>query len=126
MQVDEFSSVYIENDSAKLKVKLLPFEAQLFPVFGLSADDVDGDGIDDLILVGNLTATQPEIGPHDAGIGLVLKGDGSGRFVSMNPANSGFVVKGQGRQISVLKDISGNKIYFVARNNDSILSFKHK
>jgi hypothetical protein len=126
MQVDEFSSVYIENDSAKLKVKLLPFEAQLFPVFGLSADDVDGDGNEDLILVGNLTATQPEIGPHDAGIGLVLKGNGKGRFASMNPANSGFVVKGEGRQISVLKDISGNNIYFVARNNDTTLSFKHK
>lgn len=122
--VDGLSSVYLQNNGTSFDVKPLPQEAQLFPVYTMLADDVDGDGIDDLVMAGNLTATQPEIGPFDAGLGLVLKGNGTGSFTPLAPAKSGFVVKGEAREIVSLKNAKGEKIYVVSRNNNSVLSFK--
>jgi len=122
--VDGFSSVYLQNDGQSFTVKSLPNEAQLFPVYSMIADDIDQDGNIDLMLVGNLNATQPEIGPFDAGLGLVLKGDGKGNFSSLTPSQSGFVVKGEAREIVSLRNALGKKIYLVSRNNDTVLSFK--
>ncbi|MFZ6013398.1 MAG: FG-GAP-like repeat-containing protein [Bacteroidota bacterium] len=126
MQADMLSSVYLKNEGAAFVTSPLPFEAQLFPVFDLRAEDVDGDGQEDLIMVGNQTLTQPEIGPYDAGLGLVLKSNGNGEFRPLSPAKSGFFVKGEGRKIEVLQNVAGEKIYLVARNNNTVLTFKKK
>ena len=124
MRVDGFSSLYLQNDMMSFKPIPLPFEAQLFPIFAIQVDDVDMDGFDDMLLAGNLTATQPEFGPYDAGLGLFLKGNGKGEFVALSPDRSGFIVKGEGREIRLLKNSHGEKVYLVSRNNDTVKAFK--
>jgi hypothetical protein len=124
LTVDDLSSVYIRNTGTSFQKFELPFEAQLFPVFSICTDDVDADGNDDILLVGNLTATQPEIGPHDAGLGLLLKGNGKGEFVPMTPAQSGFVVFGEGRDVKAYRNSTSEMVYIVAVNNGKVVSFK--
>lgn len=124
MQVKDFSSVYLQHNGSSFKPVPLPFEAQLFPVFAIYVDDVDMDGFDDMLLTGNLTATQPEFGPYDAGLGLFLKGNGKGGFAALSPMASGFVVRGEGREIRQLKNPRGEKVYLVSRNNDTVKAFK--
>jgi hypothetical protein len=80
----------------------LPVEAQLFPIFALCVDDVNGDGKSDLIAAGNLNAVQTEIGRYDAGYGIVLSGDAKGGFKAIPSQVSGFVVRGEGRDIKSL------------------------
>jgi hypothetical protein len=124
LTIDMLQSVYLRNDGQHFEVVPLPMEAQVFPLETMLSDDVDHDGNLDIILAGNFTATQPDIGPYDAGIGLVLKGDGHGHFESFSPMRSGFVVKGEARDIAVVHTSQNQKIYLVSRNNDSLVAFQ--
>jgi hypothetical protein len=125
MQVEELRSVLLKNDSGKFQLIPLPIEAQFFPVYGIKTSDVNDDGNLDVLLTGNLSATQPDFGSYDAGVGLVLLGDGKANFSSILPDQSGFVTLGDGRDIAILKDANSRELlYLVARNNQSMLMFK--
>jgi hypothetical protein len=120
-----FSSVYIENlGGKKFSIRNLPVDAQLFPIYAFCVDDINNDGNDDILAVGNLDATQPEFGRYDAGRGIVMLGDGRGYFKAMDSQQSGFVVRGQGRDIKLINLPQHRTLYLVARNNDTIKGFK--
>ncbi len=123
MKVNLLSSVYLKNVKGKFEVIPLPMEAQLFPVYAIKTDDVNNDGFTDVLLAGNFTATQPDFGPYDAGLGLVLLGNGKGNWRSLTPSESGFVVEGEARDIRSIKNSKNQRIYLVSRNNDSVLGF---
>src|SRR5213079_1647712 len=97
--------------------------AQLAPVYGILAQDVDGDGKPALLLAGNFDGVQPEIGRMSASYGLVLRGDGKGRFTPVRADQSGFVVPGQARDIQRVRTRHGD-LYVVTRNNDRPLMFR--
>jgi hypothetical protein len=118
------SSVYLENvEKRKFEVRILPKEAQYSAIYSILPADVDNDGFMDLLMVGNTDAVQPDIGRFDGSYGLILKNDKKGSFVAQ-PVSAGFVVKGQGRDIQVVKNSKGERIYIVARNNEQTLYFK--
>ena len=120
-----FASAYIENKGdGTFSIKNLPTEAQLFPIFAFCIDDVDGDGSKDIIAVGNLNAAQPDIGRYDSGYGIVLTGNGKGSFEALTSEQSGFVVRGEGRDVKSLVTSGSKKLYLVARNNSSIKVFQ--
>ena len=98
-------------------------EAQIAPVYGILAHDVDGDGATDLLLAGNLDGVKPEIGRMSEGRGLLLRGDGKGGFEPVRSAESGFLVPGQARDIVRVRTARGNLVV-VARNNDRMLAFR--
>lgn len=120
-----FSSIYLENTGdGQFIVHQLPKEAQLFPIFSFEITDVNLDGHADILAVGNLHAAQPEIGRHDAGYGLLLLGDGRGKFEAIANRESGFFVQGEGRAIESLMSAKNSRIYLVGRNNDGLLLFE--
>lgn len=87
-------------------------------------DDINGDGKIDVLLAGNLTATQPDFGPYDAGYGVVLLGNGLGGLRYLEPGKSGFFVKGEARDIKLIESKSKKTLYLVSRNNDWLLGFQ--
>jgi hypothetical protein len=101
----------------------LPLEAQIAPVYGMVALDFDGNGKLDLLLAGNFDGVKPEIGRMSAGYGLLLHGDGKGRFTPVRASQSGFVVPGQARDIQRVRTRQGD-LYVVTRNNDRPLIFR--
>jgi enediyne biosynthesis protein E4 len=120
-----FGSVYIENlGTGKLAVYKLPVEAQIFPIFSFCVEDLNDDGNADVLAVGNIDAVQPDFGRYDAGYGLALLGDGTGKFRAVGPQKSGFVVRGQGRSIKSLAGPTDKKVFLVSRNNDTIMVFE--
>jgi hypothetical protein len=124
MQATHFQSSYIENlGEGKFKIKVLPKAAQLAPVYGMQADDVDGDGNLDLLLVGNDYGTEVFTGRYDAFTGLYLRGNGKGGFAPVSTAKSGFFVEGNAKGMAQLFDASGQKLTLVAQNNDSLRIF---
>src|SRR5258705_10967319 len=94
----------------------LPRKAQIAPLYGILSGDFDHDGKLDLLLEGNYSGVQPEIGSMMASYGLMLHGDGHGGFTALNEAQSGFVVPGEARDIHRLPSIRGD-LYVVRRNN---------
>ncbi|MBC6368272.1 VCBS repeat-containing protein [Algoriphagus sp. AK58] len=120
-------SVWIENlGDGKFKVHELPTVAQIAPMNGIVAEDVNGDGVTDLLMVGNDYGNEIFIGRLDASIGWVLLGDGKGGFRSASPQESGFVVPGDAKALVKLTRKSGESLYFASQNRGKLLVFKLK
>ena len=123
-QTHTFATTLVRNDGGgRFTLVPLPDEAQLAPVYGMLATDVDRDGHTDLLLAGNFDGFRPEIGRMAASVGLLLRGDGKGTFTPVRAAESGFLVPGQSRDIQRIRSASG-ELYIVSRNNDRPLLFR--
>jgi len=119
-----FATTLVRNNGdASFTMVPLPREAQIAPVYGILASDVDGDGKPDLLLAGNFDGVKPELGRMSAGYGLFLRGDGKGHFTPEREVVSGFFVPGQARDIQRVRTRNGS-LYVVARNDDRPLIFR--
>ncbi|PYP54766.1 MAG: hypothetical protein DMD39_00080 [Gemmatimonadetes bacterium] len=119
-----FATTLVRNNGdGSFTMVPLPLEAQIAPVYGIVATDVDGDGKPDLLMAGNFDGVKPEIGKMSAGYGSYLRGNGKGNFSPVRELESGFFVPGQARDIQRLRTRNGY-IYIVSRNNDRPLVFR--
>jgi hypothetical protein len=123
-KVETFNSVWIEDKEGTYPIHPLPIEAQMFPIFSFLSDDFNHDGHSDILAVGNWYAVQPDFGRYDAGYGLLMLGDGTGNHKAQTFEQSGFYVKGEGRDIKSVTTAKGLQKIIVSRNNDSVLVFK--
>ena len=122
---DETRSCYFENlGNGKFVKHALPMEAQFAPVNAILCDDFDNDGIKDLLLAGNEYQTEVVTGRYDASYGCLLKGSNKAIFTAVPPAQSGFILKGDVKDLKFLQLASGKKIILAAVNNDSLRVFK--
>ncbi|UJH90357.1 VCBS repeat-containing protein [Antarcticibacterium sp. 1MA-6-2] len=118
-QVKSFASVFIENREDGFKIHPLPAEAQIAPINQILVEDFDNDDNPDLLIAGNLYASEVETPRADAGIGLLLKGDGKGKFQPVKARKSGFFVPGDVKDMEFLSTPNGRYI-ITAKNNDYI------
>jgi hypothetical protein len=122
-QADTFASLYLQNNGSGTFTPMpLPNPAQLSPIRGILARDVDGDGNLDLIVAGNLTEMEPNTTPPDAGNGLWLKGDGRGHFTPISPFESGFLAPRGVSGLALMKMPAGSAV-LVANTGDSLQAF---
>ncbi|MEL6252296.1 MAG: VCBS repeat-containing protein [Bacteroidota bacterium] len=105
-------------------LQALPIEAQVSPVFGIAIADMDGDTHMDIVLGGNFYALKPEVGRQDANFGVFLKGNSSKNFQYLSPEESGIYLRGEVRDMKVFEGKDSKPLLMVARNNESVLSFK--
>jgi hypothetical protein len=116
------SAVLRRTAGGTFSLTALPREAQLAPIYGIAARDIDGNGTMDLLVAGNFDGVKPEIGRMAASEGLVLLADGRGGFRAQRPAESGFRVPGQTRDLQRVRTARGER-FVVARNNAAPLVF---
>jgi hypothetical protein len=116
------TSVAINDGKGKFSLLPLPVEAQISSTYGLMADDLDRDGIVDILLAGNFFQAKPELGINAGSYGLVLKGLGKGKFTPLNSKQSGLLLKGAVRDVEAVKS-GQRKILVVAKNDDWVETF---
>ncbi len=122
-----FASVFIENTAnGDFTVTPLPDDIQMAPIFGFASADIDNDGNQDVLAVGNFYGNQPTIGRLDASYGHYLKWEKNGIWATVEPRYSGFAVNGEARDVRVLEGIDGKKIVLVSRKDSGIAVFKVK
>ena len=112
LEANTLESVILENTGNGFEVKSLPRIAQSFPIFSILPIDLNQDGNMDLILGGNQSYTRIRIGLMDAGLGLVLTGDGKGNFTPLSPSESGLAIKGDIKSILPIKTSKGTVLLF--------------
>jgi hypothetical protein len=118
---------YIENKgNGKFELRSLPIEAQVAPIYGMLAEDINNDGNIDLLMVGNDYGMEPYSGRHDAFNGLCLTGDGKGNFKSLSVTESGFFVKGDGKGLAKIHTAGNKPIWIATQNQDSLVVFGNK
>jgi hypothetical protein len=120
------SAVALNNGDGTFTLQSLPIEAQFAPIYASLAGDFDGDGKIDLLVGGNLYGVTPMIGRYDASYGLMLRGDGKGRFTSVDMDQSNFVIDGQVRDMKSLRGANGQRLIVVARNNDKVMILRQR
>ncbi|MEE9267166.1 MAG: VCBS repeat-containing protein, partial [Gammaproteobacteria bacterium] len=120
------SSIAVNNGDGTFALQALPIEAQFAPIYALLAEDFDGDGHTDLLAAGNFHAVPPVRGRYDASYGMLLRGNGEGRFESVDMEASNLVIEGQVRDMRMLRRADGDRLIIVARNNDRLQILLHK
>ncbi|WP_445438766.1 VCBS repeat-containing protein [Dyadobacter pollutisoli] len=102
-------TAYFESTgTGKFTEKSLPLEVQVSPVYTITSLDYDSDGNKDLLLCGNVSKARLRFGKYDANYGVLLKGNGKGKFEYIRQTHSGFVLKGDVRSVLPI----GNKLLF--------------
>ena len=123
-EVDTFASLYLHNDGrGTFTATELPTLAQIAPIRGMIATDVDGDAHLDLIVGGNLYDVEPNTPRADAGNGLWLRGDGRGHFAPVSASESGFLAPLNVAGLALVNTRAG-RVVLVANTGDSVQAFR--
>jgi hypothetical protein len=124
-EANYLQSAILWNNGGSFELDALPIEAQISPVFGIVADDLDGDGKTDIWLGGNFYSLKPQAGRCNASKGVYLKGDGKRSFIYIPPQASGIRVEGEVRDAGVIQ-VGGSKHVIIGRNNADALLFEKR
>lgn len=112
------SGIFYNRGHGNFQFKSLPFNMQAAPLFGLAA--LPGKGI---LTGGNYSGVVPFEGRYDADYGDLLLIDKARNYKFIPPTASGFLVRGEVRDIKAIRAQKGT-IYAVAINNKPIEFFK--
>ncbi|NNK75173.1 MAG: VCBS repeat-containing protein, partial [Maribacter sp.] len=117
---ETFANSYLENlGEGKFRLKALPRQAQIAPMYGITVGDYNEDNYLDVLAVGNFYSGEVFSGRYDASIGWLLEGDGKGNFNTMDVKESGFFVQGDAK--SLVSVISGDReLTLTSVNNSNI------
>lgn len=122
LDVQILSSVLLLSSPDGYDIIKLPKEAQYSPLYALLLDDIDNDGVIDLLAGGNQYLVKPQFGRYDASHGWFFKGvfsDGKFTFLPGLDLN----VKGQIRDIETVS-VNGVKFVLFAKHDDELEIYK--
>ncbi len=115
LSANYLKTAYFESGAeGKFILRALPLEVQSSPVFTITSLDYDHDGNRDLLLCGNISKVRLRVGKYDANYGVLLKGDGKGKFRYVTQNRSGFGLKGDVRSVISV----GTKLLFGINQQD--------
>jgi len=119
-------NVLLKNErNGKFVFQKLPQEAQISSVQDFLVKDFDGDGYEDVLLVGNFHGIETKTPRDDAGIGLYLKGGQGEVLKPVVMRNSGFYAPHDARNLEYIETAEGSFV-IVANNDEEIQVFKVK
>lgn len=127
LDCNELHTCWFENlGKGRFRKHVLPMEAQFAPVNAVVAHDLDGDGKLDLLLAGNEYQTEVMSGRYDASYGLLLKGDGKGNFLPVTHVDKGIFIKGDVKDLKLIKNGNGYELILAAVNNERLRIFRRR
>ncbi|MBI5858411.1 MAG: VCBS repeat-containing protein [Sphingobacteriales bacterium] len=106
------SGIFINEGNNHFRFQPFPEMAQLSNINDVLFEDVDKDGNNDMIVVGNSSDPDVGTGNYDAMASLFLKGNGKGQFSAV--PHSGLGTSGEVRRIISLQK---NNSFLFLRNN---------
>ncbi len=118
------TALFLNNGKALFIQQALPLTAQTAPIYALSVLDYNRDGNQDLLLADNINKArlaQLRFGKSDANYGLLLQGNGKGRFTLVSQRQSGLALQGDVRCLlpirnKILVGINGQALQAVQLN----------
>ncbi|PSR52391.1 RNA-binding protein [Adhaeribacter arboris] len=122
---ERMASSYLENvGQGKFRIRALPREVQLAPVYGMVVGDYNQDGYWDVLAVGNSYAPEVSTGRYDAGLGWYLEGNGKGGFRSVPASKSGLVAEQDAKSVVAVRQATGQQLLIVGNNNSRVEVFQ--
>lgn len=119
-EVNNLSSLVMINEgNGRFSSIKLPRMSQRSWIYSITISDLNGDGIEDLIMGGNLKGAKPEVGQYDGSYGEVLLGKGDGTFEYWHNRDHGLKLNGDIRDLHII-DRDGQKILMVVKNGENV------
>jgi len=118
------SSFIRNNGNGTFTMEPLPDVAQYSAINGMVTDDFDGDGNLDICMNTNDYGTVPSYGRYDALNGLILKGDGKGKFTPLNILQSGIFIPQNGKALVKLRSSDGKYLLAASQNKGPLKVFE--
>lgn len=126
VEIATTSSALFLNKGGVFQHLPLPAEVQFAPVYGIAVADFNADGNEDAFLAQNNSHCRWDQSALDSGAGVLLFGDGQGRFRVESTVASGLAVRGDGRgALAFDYDFDGRIDLAVAQNNGPTKLFKN-
>ncbi len=125
VQATTLASMLFLNRGDRFEAVLLPPEAQFAPAFAICVSDLDGDGNEDVFLSQNFFAVRQEEPRLDAGRGLWLRGDGTGKLAPVPGQVSGVKVYGEQRGAAVADFDEDGRVDLVVSQNSGATKLYH-
>lgn len=117
-------SCYFENKgNGRFTCTHLPLQAQVAPLYGMVAADVNADGNLDVVINGNDFGTEVSVGRYDALDGLVLLGNGKGGFTPLDIRSAGIYIPGDGKALVQLQGPRGRLLLAASQNQGPLKLF---
>ncbi|MFN8864065.1 MAG: VCBS repeat-containing protein [Flavobacteriales bacterium] len=110
-------SSWFENDGkGSFEIHAFPRMAQTSCILDMAITDVNKDGAQDIIAVGNWFDTDVQNSRYDASTGYLLLGNGKGGFEAVPPMQSGLRNTGNARCTAIVRTAQGACL-IIANNN---------
>lgn len=123
LKCSEDQSGWFENDGKDhFTFHPFPLIAQEAPVNAIVCTDVNDDGNDDIILAGNEYQADVNPGRYDASYGLLLTGNGKGKFTPVPPVLSGLIIDGDVKDLKLIS-VKKQKILLAAINDSKMKAY---
>lgn len=121
-----FAHTYFENQGdGTFVAHVLPIESQVSSINAFLIDDFNQDTHLDILVAGNLLEAEIETPRNDASIGLLLTGDGTGKFLPIPAEKSGWQVGGEIRKIhSLMIPSQASKAILAVKNKGAFQTFR--
>jgi hypothetical protein len=116
------SGVLMNEGNGTFRFIPFPDKAQFSTINDMVIDDIDNDGIKDILVCGNSDDASVIVGVYDATSALLLKGTGKGNFAAVSPVESGLTVRGESRKMVYLKEKGKTTLVFL-KNNEAAQVF---
>ena len=117
------SGILYDQGNGHFSFAPLPLPAQFSRIYGAVTDDFDGDGRKDILVSGNFFPYRTPLGRDDAGLGMLLKGEGAA-FRAIDPVISGCYIGGDTRGMVEVKNSRGERLLIIAKNDDAVQVLK--
>ncbi len=116
-------SVFLENlGNGEFNIKKFPKSVQISPIMDFDFIDIDNNNSKEIVIVGNHYNTEVETVRYDASFGSILSYK-EGEFIVNDPNSTGFVNKGNAKNIAIINS-EDKKLILVTNNNNSLQVFK--
>ena len=115
------SIVAVNMGNGQFMIHKLPAMVQFSSVNAIRCTDLNGDGYPDLILGGNEFGFLPQFGRLDGSFGDALINDGKGNFSFLSNRESGLEIRGQVRDIAIIKGENNSRILFLVNDEYPVL-----
>jgi len=120
LNASTFSSYVLINDKGIFRKLKMPNYAQISSINDILVEDFDNDGVKEILLAGNLYASEVETTRNDASYGCLLTFDKNGEnMLALKPAESGLYSMGDVKKVGKIK-IGGQQCVITATNNGPI------
>lgn len=117
-------TIVLENKDGKwFELKTLPVQIQFSPVFGLLIDDLNRDGYQDIMAIGNSMHEETTFGNYDASYGSILINKGDFQWESAEPSHTNFNGEGDKRALVSMPLADGNTAFIMSDNGGSLKSY---